>query len=377
MQKRNYGIDVLKIISMLFIVILHINSNGGLFKNVTTGSKDFGIILVLEIICLCAVNIYGIISGYLSYSKCDNNSTKIYSFKRLIYLWIQVVFYSLITSLVLFGLGKIELTKEDIFKIFLPVSNRYVWYFTAYFLLFFLAPIINCFVKNSSNKMIMTVLIPIIVFFGFYQSFMIEYMGDFTYINNGYSVWWLVILFYIGAVIKKMDLLRNISSKKLLLYLFLVYVISFSWKFFVPVLAEKNDFLSYFDNFLFNYNSPSNLFAAIIWVVLLTRVTVNSKTIKSLLPVISTATFGVYVMHLHPYIWTNVINGAFTFILDYSIIFEPIIVLGIAVFCLSIMLIIDIIRGKLFKLLGVEKLCNLLERILTKLQDCFVNQIND
>ena len=127
MKNRIYGIDVLKVLSMFFILVLHINSNGGLLNNVPVGSKKFAIVLILEIICLCAVNIYGIISGYLSYSKYDSNTSKVYNFKRLIYLWIQVVFYSFITTIILVALGKIEVSRKDMLLIFLPVANKYLW----------------------------------------------------------------------------------------------------------------------------------------------------------------------------------------------------------------------------------------------------------
>ena len=377
MKNRIYGIDVLKVLSMFFILVLHINSNGGLLNNVPVGSKKFAIVLILEIICLCAVNIYGIISGYLSYSKYDSNTSKVYNFKRLIYLWIQVVFYSFITTIILVALGKIEVSRKDMLLIFLPVANKYLWYFTAYFLLFFFTPVINSFVKNSSNRVVIAVLIPIIVLFVFYQSFVKDYIGNFTFTNEGYSVWWLLILFYIGAVIKKTNLGKNISSKKLLLCLVAVYIISFSWKFFIPILANKVEFLKYYGNFLFEYISPSNVFAAIIYVLLLIRIKVNSNLAKNILPTLSAATFGVYVMHLHPYVWTNIIRNSFVFILDYNIYFEPLIVIIIALIGLIIMLVIDIVRTKIFKLFRVDKLCEKIDSLFNNIQNSFINKISN
>lgn len=375
MKERNYGIDILKILSMLYILILHINYRGGLLGHVPVGSKSYGIVLILQIICFCAVNIYAIITGYLSYSKYDKEDYKVYDFKRLIYLWLEVVFYSILTTIILFFLGKIEVTKRLILTICLPVSSKYVWYFTAYFLLFFLMPIINLFVKNSSKKTLISVLIPIIIFFSFYQSFMNEYMSDFTFINRGYSVWWLMILFYIGAVIKKLDLGKNIKTKKLIILLFIIYIVAYVWNFFIPILALKHENLGYFSKFLYEYISPTNLFAAIIYVLLFTRIKIKSKVLKKYLPILSIATFGVYVMHLHPYIYHTMLKDAFTFILDYNIFLEPFIVILIALGFLTIMLIIDIIRSKLFKFIRIDKLCLWLDKLINNKLDSLVGRI--
>lgn len=55
MKNRNYGIDLLKILSMFFIIVLHINSRGGLFSAVEITSSYYKVILILDIICVSAV----------------------------------------------------------------------------------------------------------------------------------------------------------------------------------------------------------------------------------------------------------------------------------------------------------------------------------
>lgn len=375
MRERNYGIDALKVLAMFYILILHINFQGGLYDNVVVGSKEYGILLVLQIVCFCAVNIYGIITGYLSYSKYEEDNSKPYNFKRLAYLYIEVLFYGIITTIILLVLGKVKLNTRLLLTVLLPVSGRYVWYFTAYFLLFFIMPVINSFVKNSSNKTLISVLIPIILLFSFYQSFMKGYMEDFTFTNRGYSVWWLAILFYIGAVIKKTNFGKNISTKKLLLFLLLMYVVGYSWNYFIPTLAIKYENLEYFNKFLFEYISPTNLFAAIVYVLLLMRIKIKSKVLKKYLPILSAATFGVYVMHLHRYLWYHVISGLFVFLLRYNIILVPILIILIALASLLVMLIIDIIRSKLFKLVRIDKFCEKIDKFLNKRLNLFVTRI--
>lgn len=364
MKDRNYGIDILKILAMFFILILHIDNKGGLFKFSSQSSLQYNIIMILEIIAICAVNIYGIVSGYLSYSNYDKKSENMYNFKRLIYLWFQVLSYSLIITLVFMFLGKYSISKLEFILIFFPVASSYLWYFTAYFLLFLFMPMINSFVKNTDNRFLIVTLISIIVLFSFYQTAVIK-IGSFTFTNNGYSVWWLFILFYIGAVIKKTGIGKDISTKKLIIYLISIYIVSYLWKVVLPLFENNFEWLRHIENFLFLYTSPSNLFVAIIYLLIFSRIKLNNSKIAKILTIASSATFGVYVIHLHPCIWEK-IGGAFTFILDFNIFLEPFIVLLVAFILLIILLIIDIIRFKIFKLLRVEKLCLKIDKLLCK-----------
>ena len=375
MKNRNYGIDILKIISMFFILILHIDTQGGLFNTVETGSKEYAVILILEIISICAVNVYGIISGYLSYSKYENKPDNSYNFKRLIYLWFQVVFYSFIISLMFVVFGDASLTKKDLLLIFLPVANRYLWYFTAYFLLFFFMPIINSFVKNTGKKTLIVILISILVVYSLYQSFFLE-LGDFTFTNRGYNVWWLMILFLIGATIKKTNMFENKSTCKLIVMLLIAYFITYLYKILISVC--NSSFILKFENFLFQYISPSYVVIAILWVTIFRRININSKLklLIKFLPMLSAATFGVYVIHLHPYIW-QYIDGSFVFILNYNIALEPLFVIVFAFIGLIIMLLIDIIRSKLFKLLKVDDFCKKIDEVIRLVLNyivCFLNR---
>lgn len=69
--ERNYGIDTLRLIAMLGIVILHVLSHGGGIRN--TAENNYWISTLLRIIVFPAVNCYGIISGYVCYREDEKN----------------------------------------------------------------------------------------------------------------------------------------------------------------------------------------------------------------------------------------------------------------------------------------------------------------
>ena len=97
MKKRIDSIDLLKCLSMLMVVVLHLNGYG--LQNVEY--NPYGIIgfarTILQSFSIVGVNLFVLISGYFLCSKqigFDRRSLLFY-YKRLLPLWIQVEFYSI------------------------------------------------------------------------------------------------------------------------------------------------------------------------------------------------------------------------------------------------------------------------------------------
>ena len=64
--QRNYGIDLLRIVSMIMIVTLHVLGKGGVLKNTVPLSYRYEVAWFLETASYCAVNCYAINSGYVA-----------------------------------------------------------------------------------------------------------------------------------------------------------------------------------------------------------------------------------------------------------------------------------------------------------------------
>lgn len=82
--KRNIGIDLLKIVSMLMIVTLHMLGHGGVLDNMPPMSRCYQVAWLIEIACYGAVNCYALASGFLT-ARCN--------IRKLMELWLQVMFY--------------------------------------------------------------------------------------------------------------------------------------------------------------------------------------------------------------------------------------------------------------------------------------------
>lgn len=89
---RNYGVDLLRIVSMIMIVVLHTLGHGKLLESVDVSSGKYWILWLMETMAYCAVNCYGLISGYVGYGKK-------FKLRNIIQLWIEVIFYSVSISI--------------------------------------------------------------------------------------------------------------------------------------------------------------------------------------------------------------------------------------------------------------------------------------
>lgn len=87
--KRDYGIDLLRIVSMLMVPMVHILGQGGVIGATVPFSLQYESAWLLESILLVAVNCFVLITGYVYYGK----ETRYY---RLLTLWAEVLFYSII-----------------------------------------------------------------------------------------------------------------------------------------------------------------------------------------------------------------------------------------------------------------------------------------
>ena len=88
MKERNYGIDLLRIVSMLMVVINHILRFGGVYSDNLAGIGRL-LIVGMDVLCLCAVNCFALISGYVGVRPK-------HKFSNIISLWLLVLFYGIV-----------------------------------------------------------------------------------------------------------------------------------------------------------------------------------------------------------------------------------------------------------------------------------------
>ncbi len=340
---------------MLMVVILHVLGQGGVLS-ATTGAGHH-LAWLLETAAYCAVDCYGMISGFVSYSEVE----KPYRYTKFFSFWLQIFTYSFGITFLAFLLRPESIGVRTLIGSALPIASGAYWYVSAYAGLFFIIPGLNKLMRSCSPKEATRLIAVLFAVFTGYVTFA-NYWGDCFKLGGGYSFVWLSLLYLVGAWLKKCAIPKRIQSSRFLLGGAICII--FSW-----VVHEFTQ--SSASGIFVNYTSFTIVFVALALVSVFSKMQINpgfSKVIACFAP----AALGVYLVHVQPLVW-RFVASAFVWIADFSAWLLPILVLGSA-FCLFIVcLFIEKIRMLLFKCLKINQLADLIEKKL----DCVVNAVFD
>lgn len=350
-DKRNYGIDLLRILSMFFVVILHILGKGGILKAIENDEVKSAVSYIIYIVAYCAVDCYALITGFVYFSEKD----KKIPISKYITLWLQVEFYSIFITLILWQIYPNLVDKKQLVKAVLPVLGDQYWYFSAYTGLFFIIPWLNKIVQNLKKQNIKTIIIYGVILLTTYIMGTSLFKTDPFNLKGGYTFLWLVVLYMIGAYIKKHEIFSNLKIKTMsLLIIFLVFF-TWSWKIIIGKLTMNLFGEKIGDDLFIGYLSPTILGIAISFFIIFMKLNI-SKFWQKMIASISPLVFGVYLIHVQPLVFEKILNDRFIYISNYSAYQIPFIVFSKAIIIFVVGIIIDKIRLKLFELLKVKNI---------------------
>ena len=342
-MERQSNMELLRLVAMMMILVMHMDY--GAFGLPTAESVEnapmttFGRIFV-EHLCLVAVNVYVLISGWFGIRP------KMKSFVRLM---LQVATYSIIIT------GAFLLLGKTTFKIgyvtdMLIIGKQY-WFVVSYLLLYLVSPILNTFVEHSSKREFQWMLL---VFFGF--QFVYSWIFGLEEFAGGYSALSFMGLYLLARYVKiyendnendndnerrrtKDDSENNhpnsiasrstlhssrftLHSSRFTLHSprFTLHASLFSFSkllalyLFIAAITALFVFLAYGwkgDTFgdacagiFAHYNSPFIVVSSLVVLLMFSKLHVQSKVINYL----SSSAFAVYLIHAHPLLWDEYLN---------------------------------------------------------------------
>ncbi len=351
-RQRNVGIDCLRILSMLGVVILHVS---GWENYIKIFSSNYYCIYAIKTLTLCSVDCFALISGYNLYNK----NVKLHN---LIYLHINVLFYSVGIMLVMKLFTNINMTASDIIYSFLPVMSSRYWYYSAYFGMFLLIPAMNILIERSSEKEDRLILLSIITVGTFLT--LLKDGNDVTAIGlrQGYSTMWLCLCYCAGGIIHKYRIMKHISIKKLIYWGGVCLLITYTYLLFADYCTVNYGLAESFRCVLFKYNSPTIFVYSLVLLEIFSRINIKNSFIQKMIRILAQSSFGVYLIHGNLLVMNHVIKGLCDFISDVAV---PVVV-G-TVFCESVFIycictLIDLVRFTMFKLLHVQNICSRVEQ---------------
>lgn len=347
MKKINTGINLFKLFSMFMIALLHVLGMGGII-GAAAGTSSYYPVYLMQNAAFCAVNCYALVSGYLMLGKEIKPS-------RITELWFEVFFYSVSISAIMMIVYRDLFSARNIVYAVTPIISNQYWYMTSYFMMYLFVPMMNKF-ADAANKKVFTATIVVILVLTT-GSLMIKQDG--FRLNDGYSPIWLMIMYLVGAYMKKF----NVGAKMKKWLALLLYVISSLCSFILCVFSKKllkimlgND-ISYL-----SYTSPFVVLSAIFLFIFFSKLKFGKKTEK-FINYITPAALGVYLIHTHPLVFNKLMKDIAMPLVNHgtaAMIFGSV-AMALAVFIICI--VIDLLRIQLFRLIRINALCKKLDGV--------------
>ena len=296
-MKRNYGIDLLRIVAMLFVTALHIIGIGGIITGSELLSGQFLTAQLLRIAMLCAVNCYALISGYVGWEKKPRLSS-------LASLWLRAVVYCVLLTAAVSRF--VPLDYKTWISALIPITTGQYWYLTAYAGLFVVIPLLNFAIAGMPKRELTWTLGGILLLFCVLP---ISPLTDAFYLHDGYSVLWLAVMYLLGGYLGKYGVLSRLSAGVWgLIYLGSVLA---AWLPRMAVLWLKPVYWSMaYGNILIEYTSPTIVLAAVSLLAVFSRLELPRRA-AAVLSKLSPYAFGVYLFHAHPLMFRHVLEGRF------------------------------------------------------------------
>lgn len=197
-KPRMANLELLRCIAMMMVVALHYLGKGKLLGDVAQDSMSAAGVTawVVEALCIVAVNVYMLISGYfLSMSS--------FKLSRLLKLWFQVWIYSVGIGLLSVFTGILPAAEADthyFLELLFPISMGHYWFLTAYIFLYLMLPFLGRGLRKMTKGQMQLALGMLLFTFCLLKTvlpFRLEMDGQ------GYDCIWYLCVFVTAAYIRR------------------------------------------------------------------------------------------------------------------------------------------------------------------------------
>ena len=351
-MKRNYGIDLLRMVAMVFVIVLHLTGVGGICANAELGSPQFYVSQFFRIGTFCAVNCYALISGFVGWNRKPKLS-------GLLNLWLKVIGFCVAITVFtqLRDPAAVDLT--DLWKAFTPVKEAKYWYFNSYVGLFFFLPLLNYAIRGISGREAVFAMAGISVLVLLVPHTRIR---DSFLLGSGYSTLWLMILYLLGGLMSRFDLPAKLPAAGWAGAFLLAVAMSYLPR--MVLLALKPELWTPANqNLSMQYINPTVVLAGAALVGLFARLELPEWAVR-LTKALSPHAFGVYLCHTHTLIFSTAISGHFAYLGTAPVWKLLVVLFGATVVIYGVGTAADWALTKAMRLLRLDKLLKKLDNLI-------------
>lgn len=381
-RERNHGIELLRILSMVFVVTLHVLGQGGIYPYAGTASNlaehpwNYRIAWILETAAYGAVDLFALISGFVALRSR-------WASKRYLRLWALVAFWG-VAMVFLINNGKALVdgvnnafanlipcirTEFEVYDFsgteyrdaVLNVSAKQYWYFNMYTLLFLFIPVLNAAISKLGKKRLTLITFGLFLLTSVYRTISEK---DLFVMGGGYSAMWLMIMYLTGAAVRLHydDGFRPPKWMCGVGYM-LCTAISVGWRFYMDSMIKRypgNETYTSQRGLLISYTAPFIVIGSVLLLLLFMQLRVRSKAAKRIIAIASDASFAVYIIHVQPVFWQYYMKDRFC-----RIAYEPTLHMVLYTFTAIAVIytactVLELARKALFRLTRLSKLIDFL-----------------
>lgn len=309
MKKREPSFDMLRIIAMMMIICLHYLVKGNLLMPVAQDLSGKNLILwLIEALCICAVNVYILLSGYLLVDASWKPG-KVFCLLGTVY------YYLLLIPVLLWvtgSLGDVNISLYGLLEYVFPVASEQYWFMTSYILMYLLMPVLSNGLRQMTKRQLEWMIGFLLFFFSVEKSCLpIAISSD----HAGYDFGWFLVLFTIAAYCRLYGipfLQKKKGRNGLILYLISVLLI---WGISITaaVLGEYTGiaFFKKYTDIPYHYNYLLCLSAALGLFYYIKEKQFSYEPFAKGVCAVGPLTLGVYLLHEHPmlrYEWPKMLH---------------------------------------------------------------------
>jgi len=294
-SKRILGVDIAKIVAMVFVVACHING----FGLCPFDGADSGLVFPIQkelckALFASCVDIFAIASGFVGVAS---------SFRvgRIFRLWARVVATGIVVLIGISFFTAIPVSYVDFFRACLPATYGQYWYITSYFMLCFAMPLLNAGIRTVSRRELRIVVWALLVCICGSKFFI---GGGAFNMQDGYCFLWLMVMYIVGAYIRLYGPLR-LPAFSLLVMICCMSIVSGLLPLAInampdtlfPVMLRRLSFIG--------YTSPFTVIIAVAVFMLCLKVQNVPEPLSRLIKAMSATSLGVYLVHVQPILWSS------------------------------------------------------------------------
>ncbi len=281
MKERESNIELLRILAMFMVLVIHANFISlprPLADELAVAPASTVFRYFLESLGIVSIDVFVLISGWFGINT---------NVKRVLHFIFRILFFWIGGYVACLLLGRANLSWEGILECF--AFTRWDWFIKAYGVLFIIAPVLNIFVENASEKLHRNVVMAFLLF-----QFSYGWLGGAaSFFVSGYGPLSFVGLYLLAQYVRRVSGIAKRTpfnnSKYVDLTVFMATVILNTLLSIVFLKAGYS-----VNKFIYAYSSPIVVLGALSIFLFFTKLEVGQNRIINWF---GASSFAVYLLH--------------------------------------------------------------------------------